>query len=279
MFNFLHTFEPQAIFVSFGSVSIYWYGLILSVAMLVAIIASVWLARFYQIRSEVIVDLAFWLILIGVIGARLYYVFLEWSYYKSNLWDIAKIWQGGLAIHGGILFGILVLVVFARRRGVDAWLLASIIVPATALAQAIGRWGNYFNQELYGMPTGAPWGIPIAEINRPAVFLQNEYFHPTFLYESLAVLIMAIFLYVAHFVAMKEKNNLKLNQKAIVLSYLIFYSVIRFVMEEFRIDEVPMVGLWRWPQILSAGIALASLAILVYSAIKQKRQVKLNQNI
>ena len=257
-----------------GSLSIYWYGLILALAMLAGIGMAIMIGRFYKVKAETIVDFAFWLIIGGLIGARLYYVGLEWAYYKDDPLSILKIWQGGLAIHGAILFGLLSLWLFVRRRKLDFWLLASIVVPALALAQAIGRWGNYFNQELFGLPTAAPWGIPIAEINRPAAYLQNSYFHPTFLYESIGNLVLFGFLCLAHWLSSRETANKQLNHKAIVLGYLIFYSVLRFVMEEFRIDEVPAIGHWRWPQIFSLALALISLAVLIMSALKQRRKEK-----
>jgi phosphatidylglycerol:prolipoprotein diacylglycerol transferase len=272
MINFLHTFSPQAVLISFGPVTIYWYGLIMAVAMLAAVMTAIFFGRYYFLKAELIIDLAFWLILAGVLGARIYYVILEWGYYKDNWIDVFKIWQGGLAIHGGIIFGLLTLWLFARQKKQDFWLLASVIVPALALGQAIGRWGNYFNQELFGLPTTLPWGIPIAEINRTAEYLQHDFFHPTFLYESIGSLILFGFFWLAHDLAVKEKTNQELNQKAIVLSYLIFYSVLRFVLEEFRIDDVPMIGLWRWPQVFSAVLGLASLTILIYSARRKKKQ-------
>ncbi len=274
MINFLHTFTPTAVLAAWGPVTIYWYGLLMAVAMLAAIIAASRLGRWYHLKSEVIMDLSFWLIVGGVIGARLYYIGLEWDYFSGNLGDLVKIWQGGLAIHGGIIAGLLVLWLFARLRKINFWLLASVVVPALALGQAIGRWGNYFNQELFGLPTGAPWGIPIATINRPAAYLQNSFFHPTFLYESIGTLLLFGFLILAHYLAVKENKNLTLNQRAITFAYLIFYSVLRFVLEEFRVDATPMVGPWRWPQVVSAVLALVSLAILIYSAFQQKKKSK-----
>ncbi len=274
MINFLHTFTPTAVLVAWGPVTIYWYGLLMAVAMLAAIITASRLGRWYHLKAEVIMDLSFWLIVSGVIGARLYYIGLEWDYFSGNLGDMVKIWQGGLAIHGGIIVGLLVLWLFARFRKINFWLLAAAVVPALALGQAIGRWGNYFNQELFGLPTGAPWGIPIAAINRPAAYLQNNFFHPTFLYESIGTLLLFGFLVLAHYLAVKENKNLTLNQRAITFAYLIFYSVLRFVLEEFRVDATPMVGPWRWPQVVSAVLALASLAILIYSAFQQKKKSK-----
>ncbi len=260
MFNFLHSFSPAPILVTLGPIAIYWYGLFLVLGMIMGILVAVGLGKIYKVKKEDILDLSFWLLLGGLLGARLYHVGLEWSYYSLNPWSIFKIWQGGLAIHGGILAGLIVLIIFAKRRHLNFWLLSAVIVPALALGQAIGRWGNYFNQELFGLPTVLPWGIPIDPANVPSAYAVNgvAYFHPTFLYESLFCLLLGAFLLLAHRLAKKEKN-LNANFKAITLSYLIFYSVGRLLLEEIKIDPTPMVGFLRWPQLVSIVIMITGL--------------------
>lgn len=277
MINWLHTFSPDPVLLALGPVTIYWYGFILVLAMIVGILIAVKLAKLYKIKSEVILDLSFWLLLGGLVGARLYHVGLEWGYYSLNLWDIFKVWQGGLAIHGGIIGGIIVALVFAKRRGLNFWLLSAIVVPALAFGQAIGRWGNYFNQELFGLPTGLPWGIPINPANLPPAYTVSElsrYFHPTFLYESLFCLFLGSFLLLTHYKARQEKT-LNVNFQAITLSYLIFYSVGRFVLEEIKIDVTPMVGFLRWPQFISLVIMLFCLLWEVFVLWRVKRHATL----
>lgn len=275
MFNFLHSFSPDPILVAFGPVTIYWYGLILVLAMIVGILVAISLGKIYKIKNDVVLDLAFWLLIGGLIGARLYHVGLEWNYYAINPWAIFKIWQGGLAIHGAIIAGLIVLMIFAKRRHLNFWLLSAMMVPALAFGQAIGRWGNYFNQELFGMPTNLPWGIPINPANVPPSFAINNavhYFHPTFFYESLFCLVLGAFLLLAHNLAKKEKN-LNANFKAITLSYLIFYSVGRLLLEEIKIDPTPMVGFLRWPQFVSIVIMLVCLVweiVVLKKASKKK---------
>lgn len=277
MINFLHTFEPSAVLAQWGAVTIYWYGLILALAMLAGVAVAVYFGRFYKVKSEVIIDLTFWLIVGGLLGARLYYIGLEWHYYENNFWGVVKIWEGGLAIHGGLLGGLLATWWFAKRKKISFWLLAAIAAPAVALGQAIGRWGNYFNQELFGLPTGVAWSIPIAEIHRPAAYVYNSFFHPTFLYESVGSLGLFVFLCLAHYLARREEKRSDLNHQSIVLAYLIFYSVIRFCLEEFRLEATPLIGVLRWPQVVSAVIALASLAVLIYAAVKAKKKSKLEK--
>jgi len=179
MINWLHNFNPQALLVSFGPFHIYWYGLFMVSGILIALGTSSILAKYYKIKADTLLDLAFWLIINGLIGARLYDVLLELSYYKSNPLDIFKIWQGGLAIHGAIIAGLITTYFFARKHKISLWTLSALIVPGLALAQAIGRWGNYFNQELFGLPTSLPWGIPISILNRPIAYLDYDYFQKT----------------------------------------------------------------------------------------------------
>lgn len=238
------------------------------------------------INREIIIDLAFWLILAGLAGARLYYIFLELPYYLKNPLDIFKIWQGGLAIHGGIIAGLFVIWFFAKKtprppltsgeitppfergaRGVkNFWFIASLLAPALALAQAIGRWGNYFNQELFGQPTNLPWGIPIDILNRPLEYAPYEFFHPAFLYESFGNLIIFLILVSAHVWIIKKAASYELRVMSYmlcVMCYLILYSVLRFTLEFIRIDDSPVFLGLRWPQIISILIITASIAVLL----------------
>jgi phosphatidylglycerol---prolipoprotein diacylglyceryl transferase len=254
MFNFLHTFHPDRIALTIGPISLYWYGLIIVLAMVVGLITAITIAKKYQIKSEEVIDLSFWLILAGIIGARIYEVLLNWQYYHLHPLEIPAIWQGGLAIHGGIIAGIITVIVWARHK--DLWLWLAIISPAVAIGQAIGRFGNYFNQELFGLPTDLPWGIPIDLINRPNQYISQDFFHPTFLYESLGCLLTFIILIIVQRTPAKNTNQKRL----IVLLYLCLYSLLRFVLEFWRIDAAPTWGMWRWPQIMSGLIIIVSLS-------------------
>ena len=197
MFNFLHTFTPNPILLSFGNFRIYWYGLFIVLGILTALTISLKLAQKFNLSQNKIFDLGFWIIVFGIIGARIYHIFLEFEYYLAKPLDIFKIWQGGIAIHGALIAGILVIYFFSKKEKLNFWLLTAVIVPGLAFAQAIGRWGNYFNQELFGTPTNLPWGIPISLLNRPNQFISNKFFHPTFIYESLGNLaIFGILLFI-----------------------------------------------------------------------------------
>lgn len=264
MISLLHNFNPQPIIYDFGFVSLHWYGLLMSLAMLAAITLSVYIGkRYLNIEKEKIFDLAFWIIITGLIGARFYDVLLQLPYYINYPRQIIQVWQGGLAIHGGIIGGLIVIYFFSKKYQFSFFQLTSLVVPGLALGQVIGRWGNYFNQELFGLPTNLPWGIPIMFNRRPNDYLEFTFFHPTFLYESLGcflILLLLLFIYERA----KKKNNLTKNfyvwSTAI---YVISYSLLRFFLEFIRLDETPVVGFLRWPQIISLAAIVAAILIII----------------
>jgi phosphatidylglycerol:prolipoprotein diacylglycerol transferase len=267
MFDFLHTFQPEAVFLAFGPIKIYWYGLFIVLGTVAALTVAMKLAQKQKFPTDKLFDLAFWLILFGIIGARIYHIFLEWPYYSKFPLDMIKIWQGGLAIHGGLIAGLIVLILFCRKEKVSFWFLGALIVPGVALGQAIGRWGNYFNQELYGKPTDLPWGLPVDLMHRPMQYLSSEYFHPTFLYESLGNLII---FGIVLFLALKVANKKIQNEKVVLLSYLALYSILRFSTEFIRVDSTALVLGFRWPQIISVAIFAISIIWLITSFRSKK---------
>jgi len=219
------------------------------------------LAKKQNVSEETIFDLMFWLVLGGLIGARLYDVLLELLYYMRQPLAILKVWQGGLAVHGAIVGCAVTLFIFAKKRRLDFWLLTALVATAAPLAQAIGRLGNYFNQELIGRPTDLPWGIPIDITNRPLEYLSFQYFHPTFLYESLGNMI--IFLILLLLINKTIKSQDSPSRMSNVFVYLILYSVLRFSLEFIKIDRTPELFGLRWPQIASLGLVVIALVGLV----------------
>ncbi len=266
MIDFLHNYQPSTTVISLGPVHIYWYGLFIVAGILSALSIALKLAKKVNISQNDIFDLAFWLIIFGIVGARAYHVFLETGYYLKHPLDIIKIWEGGLAIHGAMIAGLITVFIFCKKQKMNFWLTAAIIAPGLALGQAIGRWGNYFNQELFGYPTNLPWGIPIDILKRPHRYISSEYFHPTFLYESLGNLaIFAVLLFLLlHFFKKSRKDY-----DIIMVAYLMMYSILRFSMEFIRIDRTPqMLGL-RWPQIASIIIVIACIIYIFWKGKKK----------
>lgn len=268
MINFLHSFLPTPVLVSFGSMHVYWYGLFVVLGVLAAMTVALRMAKKLNFSANKIFDFSFWVIVAGIFGARIYHVLLQWPYYSQNPNSIFKVWEGGMAIHGAMIGGLLVLFYFSWKEKINFWLLAAIFAPGIALGQAIGRWGNYFNQELFGTPTNLPWGIPINLMNRPINYISSEFFHPTFLYESLGDLAIFIILFV---LISKFIKNKKSNYKIIFLSYLILYSALRFGTEFLRTDITVLVFGFRWPQIFSLLIIIVSL-ILMFLPQKRKKE-------
>ncbi|MFH1667866.1 MAG: prolipoprotein diacylglyceryl transferase [Candidatus Komeilibacteria bacterium] len=249
MFNFLHTYHPQPILFEIGWFRVHWYGLIMVIAILVGLWVVNRLAEQQKFAKAQWDKLIFYILLGGLLGARLYHVFVEWTYYQEHLLDIFKVWHGGLAIHGAIIFGAVVVYLFCRRQQWSLFLVLDIMSLGIIFGQAIGRWGNYFNQEIFGQPTDLPWGIFISEINRPLELMQTVYYHPTFLYESLLNLILFIVLYFSF--------NKLIRWPGLVFSgYLVGYSIIRFSLEFLRLDHTLIIAGVRWPQIFSIFIIL-----------------------
>ena len=257
-----------------GPISINWYGFFISLGMLLAIIITIKLSKMHKLPKEKIIDLSFWLIIFGILGARIYDIFLELPFYLDNPGQIIKIWEGGLAIHGGILAGVLVLLFFAKLEKINFWILSAVSVPGLALAQSIGRFGNYFNQELFGLPTKLPWGIPIQQFNRPLEFITETHFHPTFLYESLGsfiIFLTLIFLIIKF--NKKENGEIIKNSTLIVSVYMLLYSVLRFFLEFIRVDYSPVIIGLRAPQIFSLIMASIAIFIIIKNYVFSQKKI------
>lgn len=270
MINFLHNFLPQPISLHFWFITIYWYGIFIVSGILAAIFITIQLAKKIKIKSDDVFDLGFYVVIAGVIGARLYAIFLDWPYYLNNPGEMIAVWHGGLAIHGAILGGVLAALFYCWYYDKSFWLWADLAVPGLALAQAIGRWGNYFNQEVFGLPTNLPWGIPIEINNRPLEYLSNQYFQPTFLYESLLNILNFLILYFI-FRKIYFLKDSKKKSGLVFLIYLMIYSLIRLSMENLRIDQTLEIYGWRWPVIISYFLFLFSAIAIYFKFYKFKK--------
>ncbi|MFA6428222.1 MAG: prolipoprotein diacylglyceryl transferase [Candidatus Buchananbacteria bacterium] len=250
MISWLHHYSPERIIFSLGPINFYWYGLILVLAILAGLAVVIKFGKKINLKLEQILDLAFYLVLGGLVGARIWEVLLvNPGYYLNQPLEIFKIWQGGLAIHGALVAGLITVVVYCKKQQLNFWLTADVLVLGVTLGQAIGRWGNYFNQELFGYPTNLPWGIFIAPANRPELFLDFKYFQPTFLYESLGSLII---------LGLLIWQFKKIQRPGLILAeYLMLYSALRFSLEFIRLDpEMVWWGL-RLPQWISLLVIMA----------------------
>lgn len=254
--------SPGPLVFQWGPFALRWYGLLIALAVLVGLLLSSRLARARGIDPALIADLLPLLVLGAVIGARLYYVALEWRQYASNWVDVLSIWRGGIAIHGALIGGVLTAILFCRWRRQPFWPLLDVVVPSVALGQAIGRWGNFFNSEAYGLPTDLPWKLKIPAANRTPEFLEELYFHPTFLYESLWNLGVAALLLVLFRQA--SRGRIQLPAGALSCIYLMAYSSGRVWIEGLRIDPL---CLFAEPPFCEGGIRMAQLMSLVLIAL------------
>jgi phosphatidylglycerol:prolipoprotein diacylglycerol transferase len=253
--------------IHIGTLYFRFYGLILMVGALAATLLGRRMLKQMKAKDpDIVWDALLWALFFGIIGARLYHVFtpsralldagIDTRYYLTHPLEILFIWRGGLGIPGAIIGGVFGLYLFARRAGHDLRLLLDAAAPGLALAQAIGRWANFVNQELYGPPTDLPWGIYIRPENRLAPYQAFERFHPLFLYESLWNLAnMAVLLW------LWRKFGKRLKRGDLFLAYLIIYPLGRFLLEFLRLDYVPMFGI-NFNQAFSAVVAIASAVAL-----------------
>jgi phosphatidylglycerol:prolipoprotein diacylglycerol transferase len=239
--------SPGPIIFQLGPLAIRWYGLLIATAVILGLSLSQYLAKRRQVNPDLIGDLVFWLVIAAIPSARLYYVLFEWREYAQRPQDILAIWKGGIAIHGAILGGLTAAAIFARIHRISVWKLLDLLVPSLALGQAIGRWGNFFNSEAYGKPTNLPWKLFIPPGNRPPEVLGYDYFHPTFLYESLWNLsVLGLLLYL-FFLGLKRGSGFKAGTLTCV--YFIAYSLGRFWIEGLRMDSL-MLGPLRIAQVV-----------------------------
>lgn len=229
-----------------GGLSVRWYGLLIVCGILIAILIAVRNCKKSRVDTDHLMNIILLILPCGLIGARLYYVIFNWGYYSANPSEIIAVWHGGLAIHGGLLGGMLAMFLYCLVKKMPFRVMADIILPGVVLAQAIGRWGNFFNQEAYGSVTDLPW----------AIYIDGAYRHPTFLYESLWDLAVFILLMVLW---NKWKNR---KHGDIMALYFIGYSLGRFWIEWFRTDSL-MLGDLKMAMVISvAGIAAGILCLL-----------------
>jgi phosphatidylglycerol:prolipoprotein diacylglycerol transferase len=223
--------------------------------VLIGVNLSQYLVKQRDIDPILIQRLVIWLVVAAIPCARLYYVVFQWSDYAHNPGDILAIWKGGIAIHGAIIGGLFATILFSRWHRISFWKLVDVVAPSLILGQAIGRWGNFFNSEAFGSPTNLPWKLFIPIQQRPPGLEGFEYFHPTFLYESLWN-ISVLWLLLTLFNRASQPNS-QIKDGTIFLVYLVTYSIGRFWIEGLRTDSLMLFNLLRIAQLISlTGIVI-----------------------
>jgi len=249
--------SPSTGELELGPISIHAYGLML----LLAIAACIWLTGVRWVRQggdwDLVFRVAVWGVAAGIVGARAYHVVTSWDEVPDEWWGPFAVWKGGLGVWGGIFFGTIAGAIVVWRSGASVRRFADAVAPGLLLAQAVGRWGNWWNQELYGKPTDRPWGLEIDPEHRISGYLTNETFHPTFLYESLYDLLgVGVLLLI--------DRLWRIRPPGLFALYVAYYTAGRFFIEELRIDPAHEFGGLRLNSWVSLVLFVLSLAFFIY---------------
>ena len=267
--------SPGSELLDFGFFSIKWYGFLIAISVLSGLSISKKLAYLRGIDPKYINDLLPSLIFSSIVGARFYYVIFEYRQYIGDKFftllyplgielkvpSFLAIWEGGIAIHGALIGGFLSLIIFCKKNKISLKSLLDVIFPSVILGQAIGRWGNFFNNEAFGTPTDLPWKLYIPIRYRPIEFVNSEFFHPTFLYESLWNLMVFILLI---YCFKQQYKGHRIKDGIVTCLYLITYSFGRFWIERLRTDSLCLGAL---PPLCEGGLRVAQfISIFLFSS-------------
>ena len=273
--NYAFLKSPGSELLNIGPINIRWYGFLISFALFFGLFLSKKLAKSRGINPEYINKLLPSLVFSSIVGARIYYVIFEYRLFSGNnfftsiyflnlkikLPSFLAIWEGGIAIHGALIGGFISLLIFCKSNKLHFKTILDLIIPSLILGQSIGRWGNFFNNEAFGLPTNSPWKLFIPIQNRPMEFANYEFFHPTFLYESLWNLII-FFILIYIFKRQTKINSVKPGLISCI--YLITYSFGRFWIEGLRTDPLCLGG---YPPFCEGGLRIAQfISIFLFSS-------------
>jgi phosphatidylglycerol:prolipoprotein diacylglycerol transferase len=241
-----------------GPITVYWYGIIIAFGALLGLYLAVKESKRCGLPKDTFVDLVLIAVPVAIISARIYYVIFQWDDYKGNLLDIVAIWEGGIAIHGALIGAVLTALFFAKKRRLSFWKVVDIAAPSIILGQAIGRWGNFMNQEAHGGPVSRSFlenlMLPDFIINQ--MYIDGVYYQPTFLYESLWNF--------SGFIVLVLLRKVNLRRGELFLSYVIWYSIGRFFIEGLRTDSLMLTDTLRMAQVISIVLIVVSVLVWWY---------------
>ncbi|MBK5485336.1 MULTISPECIES: prolipoprotein diacylglyceryl transferase [Peribacillus] len=248
--------------IDLGPIQIHWYGLIIGFGVLLGLIIALRESERRGLDKEIFTDMILFAVPIAIISARIYYVIFQWEYYSQNPGDIIKIWNGGIAIHGALIGSVLTAIVFAKVKKVSFWKLADIAAPSLLLGQAIGRWGNFMNQEAHGGEITRSFleNMHLPEFIINQMYINGTYYHPTFLYESLWNIIGVIIL-----LSLRKVN---LRRGELFLTYVFWYSIGRFYIEGLRTDSLMLTESLRIAQVISIVLIAVAIALVIFRRVR-----------
>lgn len=258
------------IFIELGPFTIYWYGIIIATGAYLGLWLAMRESERLGLKKDTFVDLVVFAIPAAIIGARIYYVIFEWERYKNGTFmDMIAIWEGGIAIHGALIAAVITALIFAKVRNISFWRLADIAAPSILLGQAIGRWGNFMNQEAHGYAVSEGFYNNFMQYLPDFIVQQmcidGIMYHPTFLYESVWNILGVVFL-----LALRRFNP---RRGEMFLSYVIWYSFGRYFIEGMRTDSLYIIANLRTAQVISIVLIIGAAALIMYRRTKNKANV------
>lgn len=252
----------NSVALSLGSITISWYSICILLGIIFAGIVINKEAKKHNISISFVSNLIFWCVIYGIAGARIYYVLFNLDYYTLAPMEIIKVWNGGLAIHGGIIAGIITLIIYCRKYNVNILKMMDIAVPGVILAQAFGRWGNFFNMEAHGSVVTRTFleSLYLPDFIIDGMYIEGSYYHPTFLYESLLCLVGFLI-----FIIFRKLKNTKTGN--ITALYFIWYGIIRYFIESLRTDSL-MLGDIKVAQLVSIIMVIIGVILFIITKMK-----------
>ncbi len=250
--------------INIGFISIHWYSIILFIAILFGSNLAIKEAKRHGFDENFMVNILFLVVILGIVGARIYYVIFNFDYYKDNLIEIFKVWNGGLAIHGGIIAGLITIAVICYKKKVSLIKILDYLVVGLIIAQAIGRWGNFFNGEAHGPVTTLAYleSIHLPQFIIDGMYIGGNYYIPTFLYESIWCLIGFVIMLI-----LRRRKFMKVGY--LTSFYLVWYGIERFFVEGMRTDSLMFLSL-KVAQLVSLAMVIIGIILFIYSFRKKK---------
>lgn len=260
----------NSVLIDLGFIQIYWYSVMIFLGLLVGGILAMKESKRFKIPEDFMANYALFLIIFAIIGARAYYVIFNFEFYRNNIIEIFKIWEGGLAIHGAIIAGIIWTIIYAKKYHVNVLRLMDIMAISLIIGQAIGRWGNFFNGEAHGGIVTLEFlqSLHLPQFIIDGMHINGAYYHPTFLYESIWCLIGFILLLIV-----RRRKYQKIGQTTAL--YLMWYSLGRFFIESLRTDSL-MIGSLKMAQVISVILFVSGLILFIVKASGSKMSNRYN---
>lgn len=257
----------EKVFLNIGPITIYWYSVLIVISIIIGVYFSSKQASKNGVGREFLNNLIFYLIPVGIIGARFYYVIFNFDIFRDDLLSIFKIWEGGLAIYGTVIFSFLFIIYYCKKHNKSVLLVIDTLIPYLLLGQAIGRWGNFINKEAHGAMTTLEYleKLPLPSFVIEGMKINGVYYIPTFFFESILCLIGFVILLI-----IRKKDGFK-HKGLLMFVYFIWYGIVRFFIEGMRTDSLYL-GSFRVSQIVSLVLVFLGMGGLLYLLRRRKSE-------